>query len=112
MFWGEYYILLEGYIVLLYILNTVVKIQNIIFQRSAQTENQNVFSIHSRVERKGKTIKKVIKEGTKTNNGIVLVEMIGSCISGHAVLTTRIIRENFNEAIKRFMGSSHESEQQ
>lgn len=81
--------MLDGNIVLLYILDTVVKIQNIIFQGSAQTEDQNLFCIHSRVERKGKTIKKVIKEGTKRNNGIVLVEVIGICISGHAVFMTR-----------------------
>lgn len=51
----KYYILLEGNIVLLYILDTVVNNQNIIFQGSTQTQNQKVTCILSRVERKGKT---------------------------------------------------------
>lgn len=51
----KYYILLEGNIVLLYILDTVVNNQNIIFQGSTQTQNQKVTCIFSRVERKGKT---------------------------------------------------------
>lgn len=55
---GEYYILLEGNTVLLYILDTAVNNQNIIFQGSAQTQNQKLACILSRVERKGKTINK------------------------------------------------------
>lgn len=53
---GEYFILLESNIVLLYILDTVVNNQNIIFQGSAQTQNPKVPCILSRAERKDKTI--------------------------------------------------------
>lgn len=90
---GEYFILLESNIVLLYILDTVVNNQNIIFQGSAQTQNPKVPCILSRAERKDKTINKVIKEGTKRYNGIILFKMIGSCISGHAVF---MARESYN----------------
>lgn len=40
----------------------------------------------------------------KEENGIIFIIMIGSLVSGHAVFI--VIRENFNEVIKRFMGSS------
>lgn len=69
---GKYYILLEGNIVLLYILDTVVNNQNIIFQGSTQTQNQKVTCILSRVERKGKTKNKASNQrgnqGKQWNN--------------------------------------------
>lgn len=51
----------------------------------------------------------------KGKNGIISVVMIGSFVA--MLFSERVIRENFNEAIKRFMGSSSherglESEQQ
>jgi len=55
---GAYFILLYNNIVLLYILDSVVSNQNIIFQGSAQTQYQKVACVLSRVERKSKTVNK------------------------------------------------------
>lgn len=99
---GEYFILLESNIVLLYILDTVVNNQNIIFQGSVQTQNPKVPCILSRVERKDKTINNQRGNQEKQWNNIIQDDRQ----LYQWPWQERVITENFNEAIKGFMGSS------